>query len=228
MCSVDLCDKAVHAKGLCQPHYRQDLRRNRGLKKPGPKPDPGLWRSRYNPDNPHRSRPKKPRRTHCKNGHEYTEENTWRGSNGKRHCRACQRTRAAEWRAANLPNVGNYNSRKTHCVSGHPFDEENTFYTKNNRRGCRECARRNAYIMRVRKYGLTIEQYEQMLEEQNKRCRICAKEFRSEPHIDHDHATGAVRALLCSECNTGLGLFRDDPELLLAAANYVREFSPAV
>lgn len=58
-----------------------------------------------------------------------------------------------------------------------------------------------------------------MLEDQRGLCVIC----RAAPaeHVDHDHATGAVRALLCFNCNGGLGQFRDDPFLLHMAAFYV-------
>jgi hypothetical protein len=58
-----------------------------------------------------------------------------------------------------------------------------------------------------------------MLAEQGGLCAIC----KSAPavHVDHDHATGAVRALLCFNCNGGLGQFKDDPETLHAAAFYV-------
>ena len=58
-----------------------------------------------------------------------------------------------------------------------------------------------------------------MLEAQGGVCAICRTGTRR--HVDHDHATGAVRALLCFNCNGGLGQFRDDPCLLHAAALYV-------
>jgi Recombination endonuclease VII len=58
-----------------------------------------------------------------------------------------------------------------------------------------------------------------MLESQDGLCAIC----RAAPavHVDHDHVTGAVRALLCFNCNGGLGQFKDDPGLLHLAAFYV-------
>ena len=70
-----------------------------------------------------------------------------------------------------------------------------------------------------RRYGITAEDADAMLEEQGGFCAVC----RTEPalHVDHDHATGAVRALLCLGCNGGLGQVKDDPEVLRAAAHYV-------
>jgi len=70
-----------------------------------------------------------------------------------------------------------------------------------------------------RRYGITAAEADRMLLGQDGVCAIC----RTAPavHVDHDHATGAVRALLCFNCNGGLGQFKDDPGLLHAAAYYV-------
>jgi hypothetical protein len=75
-------------------------------------------------------------------------------------------------------------------------------------------------------YGLEPEQFEQMKKDQDNKCKICGT---SEPrgrgnwHVDHDHETGAVRSLLCTDCNTGLGKFLDSPALLIAAAQYLQQ-----
>jgi hypothetical protein len=61
-----------------------------------------------------------------------------------------------------------------------------------------------------------------MRDEQHGACAICERPFTKTPHVDHDHATGAVRALLCDGCNVGLGRFQDDPERMEAAAAYIR------
>ncbi|MCX6399230.1 MAG: endonuclease VII domain-containing protein [Propionibacteriales bacterium] len=87
---------------------------------------------------------------------------------------------------------------------------------------------RKRFIGGVEQYGITIAQYESMVEAQGNRCGICEREpdpngrfATSRLHIDHSHKTGKVRALLCNRCNAGLGKFIDDPVLLVAAAAYL-------
>lgn len=72
-----------------------------------------------------------------------------------------------------------------------------------------------------RRYGITAADADAMLEAQDGLCAIC----RAAPaaHVDHDHESGAVRALLCFNCNGGLGQFKDEPAVLRAAADYVEE-----
>ena len=77
-----------------------------------------------------------------------------------------------------------------------------------------------------RKYGITLEQYNQMFADQNGNCGICKRnqsEFTIALCVDHCHATGAVRGLLCMGCNTALGHLNDDPELVQSALNYLRK-----
>lgn len=77
------------------------------------------------------------------------------------------------------------------------------------------------YVLK-KKYHLTDRQYQQLFREQGGRCAICGRpEADQNLPVDHDHATGAIRGLLCSLCNRGLGLFGDDPDLLTAAAHYL-------
>lgn len=77
-------------------------------------------------------------------------------------------------------------------------------------------------------YGISMDRYNEMLAAQNGCCAICDKPESNEIKgkvvalaVDHCHETGAVRALLCSSCNTALGLFNDDPQLLAKAVDYV-------
>jgi hypothetical protein len=77
-------------------------------------------------------------------------------------------------------------------------------------------------VQRIRAYGITVEDFDRMLEEQNGGCYICGQTDANRAlSIDHDHATGKVRGLLCSNHNRALGLLADDPDLVLAAHKYL-------
>lgn len=72
-------------------------------------------------------------------------------------------------------------------------------------------------------YGMTVEDYDAMLEHQDGVCAVCkqlpvgAATFQ----VDHCHATGVVRGILCSNCNLALGLSGDEPDRLRAMAEYL-------
>ncbi len=75
-----------------------------------------------------------------------------------------------------------------------------------------------------KRYGITVEQYEQMDREQGGLCKICRRPpGKKRLHVDHDHKTGDVRGLLCSNCNRVLGLMEDREDWLRAAVRYLGE-----
>lgn len=81
----------------------------------------------------------------------------------------------------------------------------------------------HGYYLR-RKYGITMEQYTAMLAAQGGVCAICGGGDGSRRlAVDHCHATGKVRALLCASCNTSLGRLGEDPVVLERAAAYLRK-----
>ena len=77
----------------------------------------------------------------------------------------------------------------------------------------------------VRKYGVNLTDYAAMLSAQGGKCAICRAseedQFKNVFHVDHCHATGKVRGLLCRGCNHMLGVVGDDPEILLRAVKYL-------
>jgi hypothetical protein len=80
----------------------------------------------------------------------------------------------------------------------------------------------------LRLYGVSVEQYAALVEAQDNLCAICelpeTMTYQGKVKslsIDHDHATGKVRGLLCAACNFALGKFKDSPALLRSAANYL-------
>jgi hypothetical protein len=80
-----------------------------------------------------------------------------------------------------------------------------------------------------RSYGITLAEYEAMLEAQGGKCAICKGPERTRDKdggprrmpVDHDHQRGNVRGLLCTHCNRALGMFKDNVEILKAAVDYV-------
>lgn len=84
-----------------------------------------------------------------------------------------------------------------------------------------------------KRYGLTAEVFAEMFKAQAGKCAACGvdpKDVHKEPrhqklHVDHNHATGAVRALLCNGCNRALGFVQDNPETLTALRRYLERHS---
>lgn len=89
-------------------------------------------------------------------------------------------------------------------------------------------AKVNERLLRV--YGLQRAAYDALLRAQGGRCAVCRSDepgngrntARAMWCVDHDHRTGKVRGLLCRGCNAGIGNLRDDPDILDAAAAYLR------
>lgn len=228
MCQVDTCEKEVHSKGYCQAHYRlykkygvPEIKPKEFYIPPGPKPKLKVIPIKE---------PKAPK-THCVNGHEFNEENTYL-YNGYRHCRVCQKERMRLRRPQGM-GQGGYNKAKTHCPQGHEYTKENTYTNPQGRRWCRTCAKANAQIQNVKRYGITVERYNEMVESQDYKCQICSRQFWNEvgaPHIDHDHSCCSgesscgkcVRGLLCSGCNFAIGALNDNIKYLEAATLYLK------
>jgi hypothetical protein len=99
---------------------------------------------------------------------------------------------------------------------------------------CPRCEAVNRTNNLKKNYGITVEQYDAMLAAQGGVCRICAqppstvhRKNERDPRIrnlavDHDHKTGRIRGLLCSNCNQALGKAEDRPERLIAMAAYLQ------
>lgn len=77
----------------------------------------------------------------------------------------------------------------------------------------------------LRKYGITHDDYLALKAEQGNRCAVCQRPPLGNGRlvIDHNHATGQVRGLLCGNCNTALGMLGDDPDVLRSASQYLRD-----
>ncbi len=119
-----------------------------------------------------------------------------------------------------------HGDRKICCLecNRQSHKDHERIYRENNRE--KVTANYRAYHLK-RLYGITLTQYNEILLGQGGACAICGgKETkgRSEHfHVDHDHATGKIRGLLCSGCNQGLGQFCDDTNRLRLAIRYLED-----
>lgn len=118
------------------------------------------------------------------------------------------------------------------------FNHDTEVYGRNSSNTCRECARRHQRtrywkhrdirnkgsvdIRRLRRYGITVAQYNELILKQNGACAICKTEGnRQSLSVDHDHETGRIRGLLCHNCNLAIGLCHDSIEILKASIEYL-------
>ena len=87
---------------------------------------------------------------------------------------------------------------------------------------------RASYLKRT--FGITVQQYDEMLAAQGGVCFLCRRPPTAwiSLHVDHDHESGAIRKLLCFRCNNALGDLDDDPDLLARAAAYLADHDPEV
>lgn len=111
------------------------------------------------------------------------------------------------------------------CKNTKPAAE---FYLSNtNRDGlhgwCKDCSDKRTTENARKRLGVTPEKFEFMLKEQGGVCAICKKpDFCNKaPCVDHDHKTGEVRGVLCSACNTAIGMMNDDTKILANAIIYL-------
>lgn len=167
-----------------------------------------------------------------------------RAINGQTNvCSECRYKRNSN-RKSNEPHINEKGQLCCTCKERKPFSEFGKDRSTNNGidRRCKRCKRelhtrwrnenRDEYKDRLRvnhlknRFGLTREQFTSIMEAQDDKCAICRKEFASaaDTCVDHDHITEAVRGILCRKCNTGIGLFRDDINLVRSAVAYLQSF----
>lgn len=135
-------------------------------------------------------------------------------------CRTCLALRGRLW-------------RKAHPKTAYADETWFSLHIQRRRASCREkkIADRNSHLSQVleRNYGITLAEYNEMLDDQGGGCFICGRTAAEEGKrlgVDHDHDTGEVRGLLCQNCNTAIGFLQDDPALLRSAADYLDSLSP--
>jgi hypothetical protein len=130
-------------------------------------------------------------------------------------CRQCRTKRQRAYYAALPPKTAE--ERKKAVETTRRWRERNL-----------EVVREKSRIAHIkRKFGLSAEEYDRMLQEQNGVCAICGMKCKTGFNlaVDHNHDTGKIRGLLCKNCNTALGLLKENPENMLKAIEYLRQHS---
>ena len=169
------------------------------------------------------AKPGRPRQTHCHRDHPFSGDNLYTKPNGTQGCRACLNEASRKYYARNRENRREYHN--TRDRENPEFRERRTAY---NRARNRELSTESARAANLKtKFGLTVEQYKELVEQQGGNCAICKQPPRTVKKrlgVDHDHETGERRGLLCLHCNTGIGFFKDNPDWLRAAAEYLERY----
>lgn len=112
------------------------------------------------------------------------------------------------------------------CQAEKPETRDNFYWRSDSnsfRSECKSCVQESRLIS---KYQLDFNKYRTMLKAQKHRCGICQCTLESSRYnkfaVDHCHKTGTIRGLLCTNCNTALGLLKDSPKRLESALRYLR------
>lgn len=135
-------------------------------------------------------------------------------STGKRFCKTCNRE--AKKRAYDA-DPEKYRKRSKEFKKREP--EKVKAWAKRYQELNKDVVK-NRYL--VWRYGITLEQYDAKVVEQNRACAICEEQKPLE--VDHSHVTGENRGLLCTNCNTGIGQFKDSVAKLHKAIQYLESY----
>jgi hypothetical protein len=148
------------------------------------------------------------------------------------YCKVCCSRRGAEIYRRKREQAGKSLRKTVDVPAGHKYcrrcDQIRPFseWHKNSRQSdgltsyCKPCRKELGRLSHLKRtFGLTPQQLAAIIEAQDGTCAVCDGPPQ---HIDHDHATGEVRGVLCGPCNMGLGQFQDDPTRLTRAASYLR------
>ena len=129
-------------------------------------------------------------------------------------CKICRREASYKWNRANPDKVKETNLKNR--------QKRKEFYSSPE--GI--ISSRKSHLKRI--YGLTLEEFNEKLKSQNNVCAICDNYNTRDKHgvmaVDHNHITNKIRGLLCFKCNSALGNFNDNKELLIKAIKYLEKY----
>jgi len=132
-----------------------------------------------------------------------------------------KRRRASKWFKKRYAEDANFRAKKLSAAREYKRKNREDINARRRHRYATDPASR---LARLAKYGITLEEVEQMMARQHRACGICERPFRATPDVDHCHVTGLVRGLLCRGCNLGLGNLKDNPDFAHKAGAYLERW----
>lgn len=168
--------------------------------------------------------------TYCKPCHKakvsanYVAHPRWKAPEGFKKCTSCKEVQALEEFHANKhnPDGKSWTCRPCSVASVIKSRQKNP---ESHRAASRRWARDNPdmiFAARLRKYGITLDDYKILFARAGGVCEIChTHDTHYGLHVDHCHDTKIVRGLLCTRCNTGIGQFLHNEDRLMSAINYL-------
>ncbi len=189
ICSWEGCEDKVRTKEMCRRHYHKEFRRK------------------------NRDRLIQAHRIYNLNNRDkiVAAQKEYRHNNKDKIA-----ARSREYRLRNKDKIKEYrkNNRQQRLVYAKTYRDNN----KGTRQEWNKNNKDKIEADRIKaRYGITVDERDDMRKEQHYRCFICGAHENTLTLglcIDHDHETNQVRGLLCSKCNSGIGMLKDDPELL--------------
>lgn len=139
-------------------------------------------------------------------------------------CKACNNSLRGEWQKANREKVAGA-ARRWRAAHPQKAKEVDARWKRANSEKVKTGQQRRS----VGKYGLSLLDRAELLRLQHCKCAVCYDELKSGKGaaIDHDHNSGKVRGILCSSCNTAIGLFKEDPRRMRDAIAYLERHKKA-
>jgi hypothetical protein len=150
----------------------------------------------------------------------------------ERKCTRCKVVKPAEqfYKSQNMPGGIGYTCKPCNRKFSSDYKRRHPEKTRAYRDAYYQANKERLYVLKRdytlrREFGITLEQYEAMVVAQDGLCAICRKPpGKKSLAVDHDHDTDQIRGLLCTNCNQGLGRFKDAPQLLREGLAYLSKW----
>lgn len=138
-----------------------------------------------------------------------------------RVCKACAKRYQRKWNEKNKDSVAAIQKRSRIKNRQNALEAARRYYARDDIRHTKKAMRLGS---RLKAFGLSISDFDEMFTSQGGKCAICGgTSGKRRLSVDHDHATGKVRSLLCTNCNSALGLLGESTERMASAIEYIKK-----